>query len=263
MCGLQLVSSSTILAQDTTAAATDRDGDGPEPPGHVKKRLTKKLHFLERVADSKRQALSATAGIRKKAHKSKHKQQKPLPDLSSLADLLAEVGQKQQQQAPEAGQGADGQPNKQKGRTEQITGSKARRAVTYVSPPLCAHGAFQTHATAFACIRLYSRVFIHLLSATGVCRSHHTSECAFYNKLAVVGSFKCACLVWCSQVETRRMQQVLAHPDFQANPLAAIRNHLAATLPEPAPAKPQSRNKQQPRRPKQKMPKSEAAMMQS
>jgi len=121
-----------MLAQDTTAAATDQDGDGPEPPSHVKKRLTKKLHFLERVADSKRQALSATAGIRKKAHKSKHKQQKPLPDLSSLADLLAEVGQKQQQQAPEAGQGADGQPNKQKGRTEQINGSKARRAVTYV-----------------------------------------------------------------------------------------------------------------------------------
>lgn len=182
-------------AADTAAAATDRDGDGPEPPGHVKKRLTKKLHFLERVADSKRQALSATAGIRKKAHKSKHKQQKPLPDLSSLADLLAEVGQKQQQQAPEAGQGADRQPNKQKGRTEQINGSKARRAVT--------------------------------------------------------------------QVETRRMQQVLAHPDFQANPLAAIRNHLAATLPEPAPAKPQSKNKQQPRRPKQKKPKSQAAMMQS
>ncbi|DBA84143.1 TPA: hypothetical protein ACH3X1_006616 [Trebouxia sp. C0004] len=178
---------------DTTAAATDQDGDGPEPPSHVKKRLTKKLHFLEKVADSKLQALSATAGIRKKAHKSKHKQQKPLLDLNSLADLLAEVDQKQQ--ALEAGQGDDGQPNKQKGRTEQINGSKARRAVT--------------------------------------------------------------------QVETTRMQQVLAHPDFQANPLAAIRNHLAATLPEPAPVKPQSKHKQQPRRPKQKKPKSEAAMMQS
>jgi len=127
-----------MLAQDTTAAATDQDGDGPEPPTHVKKRLTKKLHFLERVADSKRQALSATAGIRKKAHKSKHKQQKLLPDLSTLADLLAEVGQKQQQQATEAGQGADGQPNKQKGRTEQINGSKARRAVTYVIS-FCVH----------------------------------------------------------------------------------------------------------------------------
>jgi len=58
--------------------------------------------------------------------------------LSTLADLLAEVGQKQQQQATEAGQGADGQPNKQKGRTEQINGSKARRAVTYVIS-FCVH----------------------------------------------------------------------------------------------------------------------------
>ncbi|KAL0041900.1 hypothetical protein WJX79_008110 [Trebouxia sp. C0005] len=49
-------------AADSTAAATDQDGDGPEPPSH----------------------------------------------------------------------GADGQPNKQKGRTEQINGSKARRAVTQV-----------------------------------------------------------------------------------------------------------------------------------
>jgi len=85
----------------------------------------------------------------------------------------------------------------------------------------------------------------------------------FFDKLAVMGSFKYACLVWCSQVETTRMQQVLAHPDFQANPLAAIRNHLAATLPEPAPVKLQSKHKQQPSRPKQKKPKSEAAMMQS
>lgn len=118
------------LAQDTPAA----EQSGPAPPGHVKKRLTKKLHFLERVADSKRQALSATAGIRKKPHKSRGKQQKPLPDLSSLADLLAVVDQKPQQQAPSASQEAPEKPNKQKGRTEQINGSKARRAVTYVTP---------------------------------------------------------------------------------------------------------------------------------
>jgi len=85
----------------------------------------------------------------------------------------------------------------------------------------------------------------------------------FSDKLFVMGTFKHARLMWCSQVETTRMQQVLAHPDFQANPLAAIRSHLAATLPEPAPVKPQTKHKQQPRRPKQKKPKSEAAMMQS
>ena len=92
------------------------------------------MHFLERVADSKRQALSATAGIRKKPHKSKNKQHQPLPDLSSLADLLAVVDQKQQQEAPSASQEASEKPNKQKGRTEQINGSKARRAVTYATP---------------------------------------------------------------------------------------------------------------------------------
>lgn len=180
-------------AADSKAQASEQDG--PEPPGHVKKRLTKKLHFLERVADSKRQALAANAGIRKKSHKSKDKQQKPLPDLHSLAELLAEVGQKQQQQAPNKGQLGAEQPNKQKGRTEQINGTKARRTVT--------------------------------------------------------------------QVETTRMQQVLAHPEFQANPLAAIRNHLAATLPEAVPVKPQSKQQQQSRRPKQKKAKAQSTMMQS
>ena len=104
--------------------------DGPEPPSHVKKRLTKKLHFLERVADSKIKAVAATAGIRKKPHKSKRKQQKALPDLSSLAELLADVDQKQQQPTDKEQQSAE--QNKQKGRTEQINGSKARRNVTYV-----------------------------------------------------------------------------------------------------------------------------------
>ncbi|KAL3131159.1 hypothetical protein ABBQ38_000464 [Trebouxia sp. C0009 RCD-2024] len=146
--------------------------DGPQPPGHVKKRLTKKLHFLERVADSKHKALAATAGIRKKPHKSKSRQKKALPDLHSLAELLADVEQKQA--AKQDGNDAE-HTNKQKGRTEQINGSKARRTVT--------------------------------------------------------------------QLETQRLQQVLAHPEFQANPLAAIKNHLAATLPEPAPPKAQSRQK--------------------
>lgn len=142
---------------------------GPSPPGHVKKKVTKKLHFLERVADSKQQALAARSVIRKKKHKSKAKQAKALPDLSSLAELLAEVDHKQQQQQqdPKQQQQPEQQSNTHKGRTEQITGSKARRIVT--------------------------------------------------------------------QTETARLQQVLAHPDFKANPLAAIKNHLAATLPEPAP----------------------------
>ena len=40
-----------------------------------------------------------------------------------------------------------------------------------------------------------------------------------------------------SVVETERLQQVLQHPQFMANPLAAITSHLAATLPAaPQPA---------------------------
>lgn len=129
----------------------------------------------------------------------------------------------------------------------------------------CIYELCMWHAiTAFACTRLYLGNF-HMLAFLPLAYAGAITQLLvhFFDKLAVMGSFKYARLVWCSQVETTRMQQVLAHPDFQANPLAAIRNHLAATLPEPAPVKPQSKHKQQPRRPKQETPKSEAAMMQS
>jgi len=46
-----------------------------------------------------------------------------------------------------------------------------------------------------------------------------------------------------AEVETGRLQQVLAHPQFQANPLAAITSHLAATLPA-APPKPLPKGQQ-------------------
>ena len=118
-----------LLSQGTSVLKQVQDG--PEPPGHVKKRLTKKLHFLERVADSKHKALAATAGIRKKPHKSKSRQKKVLPDLHSLAELLADVEQKQQKQAAKQDHTDANHTNKQKGRTEQINGSKARRTVTY------------------------------------------------------------------------------------------------------------------------------------
>lgn len=38
-----------------------------------------------------------------------------------------------------------------------------------------------------------------------------------------------------AEVEAPRLQAVLAHPQFQANPLAAVASHLAATLPPPPP----------------------------
>ena len=39
----------------------------------------------------------------------------------------------------------------------------------------------------------------------------------------------------CRNQESERMQQVLSHPQFQADPLAAIASHLEATLPPPPP----------------------------
>lgn len=43
-----------------------------------------------------------------------------------------------------------------------------------------------------------------------------------------------------AEVETQRLQAVLAHPQFLANPLAAVASHLAATLPA-APPPPSAR----------------------
>jgi hypothetical protein len=43
----------------------------------------------------------------------------------------------------------------------------------------------------------------------------------------------------CRNEESERLQQVLQHPTFQADPLAAIASHLEATMPPPpAPLKP-------------------------
>lgn len=38
-----------------------------------------------------------------------------------------------------------------------------------------------------------------------------------------------------AEVEAPRLQAVWAHPQFRANPLAAVASHLAATLPPPPP----------------------------
>ena len=46
----------------------------------------------------------------------------------------------------------------------------------------------------------------------------------------------------CRSQETDRLQQVLANPQFRADPFAAIASHLAATMP-PVPAQPRSGKK--------------------
>lgn len=51
----------------------------------------------------------------------------------------------------------------------------------------------------------------------------------------------------CRDRETARLQQVLVHPQFKADPVAAVTAHLAATLPPPPRApKPARKQEQQP-----------------
>lgn len=66
--------------------------------------------------------------------------------------------------------------------------------------------------------------------------------------------------------EAPRMQAVLSHPQFQANPIAAIASHLSATLPPPPPppavcskAEQQARRREKKRRQRQRASAARAA----
>ena len=56
--------------------------------------------------------------------------------------------------------------------------------------------------------------------------------------------------------ESARMAAVLAHPDYRADPLAAIARHLEATAPPPPPPPPQARGGRAARNKKKKKSKS-------
>jgi hypothetical protein len=66
-----------------------------------------------------------------------------------------------------------------------------------------------------------------------------------------------------AEVESLRHQQVMQHPQFQLNPIAAIASHLAATLPAAPPplpsARQQAKDPAQLRREKKKRRKERAA----
>ena len=96
--------------------------DGPPPPNHLKRRVIKKQHFLEQLERSSQAALAAKRTVSTK-RKGARRAAKPLPDLSSLDDILRQV-----QEAP-AKPGA-GKKAGSKGRTEQVSSTKARRLIT-------------------------------------------------------------------------------------------------------------------------------------
>ncbi len=95
---------------------------GPPPPNHLKRQIIKKQHFLEQLERSSQAALAAKHTVTTK-RKGARRAAKPLPDLSSLDDILRQV-----QEAP--AKPAAGKKAGSRGRTEQVSSTKARRLIT-------------------------------------------------------------------------------------------------------------------------------------
>ncbi|GFR43215.1 hypothetical protein Agub_g4258, partial [Astrephomene gubernaculifera] len=132
--------------------------DGPAPPLHIQKKLTRKVQFLDKVSANASTLAAKSGGVNKKTGR-----KKALPDLSTLGAVLDEVAQR----GAGAGGGKEGKEEK-KQRGASVNSAKQRQ---------------------------------HILLE-----------------------------------ESQRMQQVLRHPLYKADPIAAITNHLQHTLPPPPPA---------------------------
>lgn len=66
----------------------------------------------------------------------------------------------------------------------------------------------------------------------------------------------------CREQETERLAKVLSHPQYQADPIAAITNHLSTTLPPPrAPPRPAADPKQRRKEKKQRQRQARAGAM--
>nr|BBC28446.1 ribosome biogenesis protein SLX9, homolog of Volvox carteri MT0044 [Yamagishiella unicocca] len=133
--------------------------DGPAPPLHIQKKLTRKVQFLDKVTTHASNLLATkSGGVSKKSAR------KVLPDLSTLGAILEEVSKRG---LCAGGQKGDSQ-KKQRGTA--VNSAKQRQ---------------------------------HILLE-----------------------------------ESQRLQQVLQHPLYKKDPIAAITNHLQHTLPPVPPPKP-------------------------
>jgi hypothetical protein len=161
-----------------SSSAADADAAaGPKPPPHLQKKITRKVKFFEKVAQSSATAaLHAKQGVKKKKGKAKS----ALPDLRSLAGELEQLAGLQDGQGQQQGQPQQ-QQRSEKGTKSSIKRSKARLAV-------------------------------------GIS-------------------------------EMQRLQQVMQHPMYKADPIQAITNHLTATMPA-APQPPKQRQQQGPKKKK-------------
>lgn len=113
-------------AADSAEITAAAERPGIPNLNHIERRLVKRVTFLKKVAASK---LAAKASVDTK-HK-QAKQTRPLPDLSSLGEVLTEelaAAQLQQQQLEQCQ--PKSRQRKGKGRTEQVSGSRARRLIT-------------------------------------------------------------------------------------------------------------------------------------
>lgn len=161
-------------ALKATKAGTEPQWEGPAPPSHLQKKITRKVKFLEKVAANQPPKV-AGGGVAKKRSK---KPKTPLPSLASLAGTLDEM-----LGAPAAAAGAK------------------RRASAGAA---AASGADNSAAAG-------SRRDPRAGSGVGTARVRTVIQ----------------------QKESARLKQVLAHPQFIADPFAAVMNHLNATLPPP------------------------------
>ncbi|KAK9866374.1 hypothetical protein WJX84_000968 [Apatococcus fuscideae] len=141
----------------------DQETEGPAPPSHLQRKVTKHMKFYDKVAASKASALAARPSIHKRSKRRREAVPASLTDYSALLGSLE--GAAQQAQAVSQGRAAKQKRGLGRG------GGKARTKITVD--------------------------------------------------------------------ETVRLQRVLQHPSFQADPLAAVRAHLDSTLPAAAsPPKP-------------------------
>lgn len=65
----------------------DKPRGGPAPPAHVQRKVSRKVQFLQKVAQTNLALRKDQGGVQKKSRKGR----KPLPDLSTLADTLNDI----------------------------------------------------------------------------------------------------------------------------------------------------------------------------
>ncbi|GAX73553.1 hypothetical protein CEUSTIGMA_g1004.t1 [Chlamydomonas eustigma] len=159
--------------------------EGPAPPKHLQRKISKKVNFLDKVAQSKAAALSAKPVIHKKVP------MKTALDLSSLSGIIGELGpslnQQSQQKSLMNSRGNVKSLNKEKAR--RVRGPATDKTVTAEKLPI--------------------------------------KSCRVFGQ--AVGTLRVRKMIMAQEKE--RVQQVVAHPMYQLDPITAITNHLTATLP--------------------------------